>query len=270
MTPHPRASSEPLDTTTDIETPEHIRFRYRAAGPVRRGLAYMLDTLIRAFVMLLFVVFLSLGDVVSQGSLQGLSTGLVLVVLFGLEWGYFVLFETLWNGGTPGKKALKLRVVKEGGHPITFVDSVLRNLLRAADFLPPAGNVGSYAVGVLVMASDQRFRRLGDLVAGTMVIVEERQDVAAPVRIYPPPSPAELEGLPARPHLLSAEREALDLFVRRVGTLSPAREAELAEMVAPKLAHRFGVPYADPSRFLSVLYHRMTVTDGAASPRMAP
>ncbi len=84
------------------------------------------------------------------------------IVRFILEWGYYVFFETTASGRSPGKRALSLRVVKEGGYPIGFIDSVLRNLLRGADFLP----VG-YVVGLFAMAGDARFRRLGDRVAGT-------------------------------------------------------------------------------------------------------
>src|SRR4029079_7777418 len=94
---------------------------------------------------------------------------------------------------SPGKRALSLRVVKEGGYPIGFIDSVLRNLLRGADFLP----IG-YLIGLFAMAADARFRRLGDRVAGTMVVVEERSRVAAPLTLAPPPTPAELDGIRTR------------------------------------------------------------------------
>jgi hypothetical protein len=179
--------------------------------------------------------------------------GFLLLALFAMEWGYFVLFESLWSGRTPGKRALGLRVVKEGGYPITFIDSVLRNLLRAADFLPSA-----YALALVVMARDARFRRLGDLVAGTMVVVEERARVAESIHIQPPPTDAELEALPQRPPLSALDLEAVELFLRRSGTLSPAREAELAAMVAPIYAARVGIRHPDATRFLALLYSRAT------------
>src|SRR5262249_14226919 len=81
--------------------------------------------------------------------LGGLGVGLLLLIAFLVEWAYYVFFETLWGGRTIGKRALRLRVIKEGGYPINFIDRVLRNLLRAAAFLP-----GLYAPGVLVMARD--------------------------------------------------------------------------------------------------------------------
>jgi hypothetical protein len=129
-------------------------------------------------------------------------------------------------------------------------------LLRAADFLPTG-----YAVGFVVMAGDRRFRRLGDRVAGTMVIVEERRHVAAPVLMQPPPTVEEIESFAQRPRLSVVELEALELFLRRRGTLGSAREHELAEMIAPSYAKRLGLRYRDPSRFLALLYRRATERD---------
>jgi uncharacterized RDD family membrane protein YckC len=235
-----------LDNTADVETPELVRFRYRVAGPVRRGLAYLIDLLIRAAVLLLLWVLASL----ALGAEKKASLGVVLLASFLLEWGYYVAFETTRDGRSPGKRALSLRVVKDGGFPVGFIDSVLRNLLRAADFLP----VG-YVLGLLSMAGDTRFRRIGDRVAGTLVVLEERATVGAPVALEPPATPDELASLPPRPQLSVAEREALDLFVRRTD-LALIRRIELAETVAPALARRLGTRFEDPVRFLALLHHR--------------
>jgi uncharacterized RDD family membrane protein YckC len=250
-----------LDTATDIETPEHIRFRYQLAGPARRAFAYAIDLVVKVVIgaALLFAATIS-----GIFSLEGVSQGLLFVALFVIEWGYFVLFESMWNGTTIGKRAANLRVVKEGGYPITFTDAVLRNLLRGADFLPSA-----YAVGLLAMISDGRFRRLGDRVAGTMVVVEERKQVARPVVLQPPPTREEIESLP-RPRLGAADLEAIELFLRRRETLSPARELELAEMVAPLFAARFRVHYRNPSRFLALLYERATSRERALAHSRPP
>jgi uncharacterized RDD family membrane protein YckC len=215
---------------------------------MRRMLAYLLDLLIRAAVLLVLGMILAV-------ALGGEAVvGVMLVCWFLLEWGYYVFFETIGDGRSPGKRALALRVVKEGGFPISFIDSVLRNLLRAADWLP----VG-YVIGLLVMASDARFRRLGDRVAGTLVVVEERSRVAAPLTITPPPGAAELDGFPQRPPLTAWERETLELFLRRVD-LTAARREELAQTIAPVLAQRIGVTVRDPVRFLALLHHRVAAT----------
>jgi uncharacterized RDD family membrane protein YckC len=241
----------PLDTTADVETPEHVRFSYQLAGPSRRALAYLIDALIRGVIFVGVIFVASVAGAFDEDGLGGMSMGVGLVLLFALEWGYFMLFELLWSGRTPGKKAMKIRVVREEGVPMSVMDTVLRNLLRAADFLP----VG-YAIGLVVMARDARFRRLGDLVAGTMVVTERRQGYAAPLAIHPPPTDKELAGLPSRPPLDRDDLDAIELFLRRLGTLAPLRELELAEMIAPVYAQRMGVRYRDPTRFLALLYHR--------------
>jgi uncharacterized RDD family membrane protein YckC len=246
---------EPLDTTTEIETPEHVRFRYHLAGPAKRALAYLIDALVRGLIVFVAGILGAMAGVADSG-LGHASVGVMLLVLFLVEWGYYVFFETIWSGRTPGKRALSLRVVTEGGHPLRFTDSLLRNLVRGADWLPAIWAVGVYGVGLVVMGRDHRFRRLGDLAAGTIVIVEERHAVAAPLHLDPPPTPAELRGLPQRIPLSGEELDAIELFLRRVGKLSVARENELAEMVAPVFARRIGVRYKDATRFLGVLHHR--------------
>ena len=238
----------PLDTVAEIETPEHIRFRYQLAGPARRMLAYGIDLLIRGIIVTLLVIVASLSSLVAA---DGFSNGAILLILFAVEWGYYVLWESLWSGRTPGKRSMHLRVLKEGGYPTGFLDIALRNLLRAADFLPMA-----YSVGLVVMGLDPRFRRLGDMVAGTIVIVEDPGRIGQGLKISPPPTAAELAALPARPDLGTADIEALDLFLRRVGTLHPAREQELADIVAPVYARRLGLDYQHSTRFLTLLYLR--------------
>jgi uncharacterized RDD family membrane protein YckC len=249
-----------LDNTTEVETPERIRFRYRAAGPVRRSFAYLLDAIIRAGILMGIGIIVALVTAIKADDLSQASQGVMLVVIFALEWGYYVTFETLWNGGSPGKRAFGLRVVKEGGFPVGFVDSVLRNLLRAADFLP-----FGYVLGLTVMVGDNRFRRLGDRVAGTMVVVEDRVRVGESLKLNPPPAPGELEALPARPPLSADELEALELFLRRQD-LSPPRRLELAEMTARIFARRMGVLTGDPVRFLALVYERAV---GARRPQEA-
>lgn len=241
-----------LDTTTDVDTPEHVRFRYFLAGPMRRAGAYLIDTLVRGVILtaLWMILAASAGGDERLASMRS-ATGVMLVVMFLLEWGYFVALELLWDGRSIGKRALDLRVVKHGGYPITFLDSVLRNLLRAADFLP----VG-YALGFLVSAFDARFCRLGDLVAGTIVVVEPSRRVAVPLEAKA--SELELAALPHRVVLSTEELEAIELFLRRLGTISSAREAELAQMLAPQIATRLGVRFHDGTAFLRSVYVRAT------------
>lgn len=241
-------SGQPLDTVTDVETPEHIRFRYRIAGPAHRGVAYLLDLVIRGALFGALTTILTLA-----GAFEEFKQGVLLLIVFVLEWGYPVLFESLWGGLTPGKRALHLRVVKEGGYPVGFVDCLLRNLLRAADILP----IG-YVLGLLVMSGDRRFRRLGDQLAGTMVVVEERTHLARPLVLTPPLSRPELDALPAHIRLSPDELDALESFLRRAPSLSPARELELANMLAPHYTKRFAVRFDNPTRLLAAVLARAT------------
>ncbi len=252
----------PIDTTAEVETPEHVRFAYPLAGPTRRAVAYLIDLAIRGAIVLVIVLVLQLVEI--GVGFDGMSTGATLVAIFLLDWFYYVLFETLWSGRSPGKRALRLRVVGQDGRSLTVLDSVLRNLLRAADFLP-----FGYAVGLVVVAGDPMFRRLGDMVAGTVVVIEDPGRIVAPLHLHPPPTADELERLPSRVPASRAELEAIELFLRRRGTLAPLREIELAEMIAPIFAKRlnqFGVS-PDPVRLLGLIYARARGHQAVAVPQ---
>lgn len=252
-----------LDTTAQVETPEHIRFDYPLAGPMRRTVAYLIDLAIRIGVMIVVVIVMLLVDVAT--GLDGMSVGALLVFYFALDWFYYVLFETLWSGRSPGKRALKLRVVGQDGRSLTVLDSVLRNLLRAADFLP-----AGYAVGLVVMGVDPMFRRFGDLVAGTVVVIEEPGRIHERLHLHPPPTPEEYAGIPAHPQVSRDELEAIELLLRRRGTLAPMREHELAQMIAPLLAGRLHARYQDPVRFLGLVYARALGHDAVEQPQGWP
>jgi uncharacterized RDD family membrane protein YckC len=248
--------TEPLDTDVAIEAPEHIVFRHRVAGPARRALAQLVDLVIcyTALFVVGAIVVLSaggstvVGDAVS-GTL-GAGIGLLLLLLFLVQWVYFVAWEAT-TGRTPGKMALDLRVLTTTGKPVGLREAALRNVLRAADILPTA-----YLVGLCAMTLSRRFQRLGDLVAGTMVIAGGRVDKAAPLRLWPPIQPNEMLVLPTQVTLDPEERAALELFLRRRGTLGGPREWELASMIAAPLGRLHGFQTPDPARTLAVLYDR--------------
>jgi len=242
-----------LDTIVAVESPEQVRFEYRVAGPARRGLAYAFDLLIKGSVVFVLGFLLFLGGFKFTG-FAGWTMGLFLAGIFVLEWGYGILFESLMSGQTPGKRMMKLRVIKEEGYPINFVDVLLRNLLRAADFLP-----AGYALGAATMSVDRRFRRLGDLVAGTIVIVEDASHLGESFALRPPATAEELAAMPGAARLSRDEREALDLFVRRLRRLGPARADELAELLLPRFAAALPADAESrPARALALLYLRAT------------
>lgn len=262
--------SAPLDTVVSIETPEHIVFQHRVAGPARRAVAHLIDLFLCAIALVVLsaiVLFLVVGMTSAGAAFQeamGLGGGVILLAVFLVQWVWFVAWEGL-RGDTPGKRALGLRVVTTNGRPIGWPQAALRNVLRAADLLP-----FGYVAGVAAMALSGRFQRIGDLVAGTLVVASERTRAASGGRhaLWPPPYPAELESVPPEVMLDAEERAALELFVRRLGTLGAAREAELAGAVVGPLAARHGWrgPIHDPVRALLLLHDRAADTGRVDAP----
>jgi uncharacterized RDD family membrane protein YckC len=244
-----------LDTDVAIETPEHIVFNYRIAGPARRTIAHIIDLIICyaalfAIGILLIIVGASFTSSDVTTAVKA-AAGLFLLLLFVAQWLYFVICEARW-GRSPGKKWLGLRVVTTSGRPIGWRAAALRNLLRAADLLP----VG-YLIGVVSMAVSSRFQRLGDLVAGTMVITTQTKSrKARAFELTPPAQPREIATLPEEVSLDVDERIAIELFLRRRNTLGVAREIELALMISGPIAKRIGFQHDDPSRLLALVYDR--------------
>lgn len=237
-----------LDTTLELETPEHIAFQYQLAGPARRAAAYFVDLLIRGAILVVAALIIAFTSTAATTSLRGFETGAMLLLFFALEWGYFVAFDLLNDGASPGKRAFQLRVVHQDGRPITLADSVLRNLLRAADLLPMF-----YALGVITMMLDGKFRRLGDLVAQTVVVYEPTTKLDNLERVS---TVAAIAGLPARPQLSVEERNAIALFHRRLPYVSEARAIELADLIAPLFAERYGLETYDSLSLLIALHER--------------
>ena len=151
-----------------IETPEQIKITYSVAGVGSRFYAALID-----FAILIPILFV--GYYVTVRAILDLDekygnwlAALAGIATFVLQWGYYMVFEMTMNGGSPGKRALGLRVIKTYGYPISFSDSVIRNLVRIVDFLPLF-----YGAGLLTMLLNKNWQRLGDLAAGTLVVKDE-------------------------------------------------------------------------------------------------
>jgi uncharacterized RDD family membrane protein YckC len=187
------SEAPPLDTLRQVETPEGVALVLRAAGAVPRALAWLIDLAVRA------TVYFSAATVLGLAGETG--AGVMLLLLFVLTWGYPILFEVLWHGQTPGKRALGLRVLRGDGAPVGWLASITRNFLRTVDMLPVL-----YGAGLVSMLADAHSRRLGDLVADTVVV-------------YVDP--------PRRPSVLPPGE------VQRSRALSVARQNELCEHLSP-------------------------------------
>jgi uncharacterized RDD family membrane protein YckC len=201
-----------LDTLTSAETPEGIALALRPAGVVARASAFAIDLLIRGALMLAVSMVLA--------PLGRFGSGLALILWFALEWFYPVLFELLPAGATPGKRALGLRVTMDSGPPITPAASLLRNLLRTADFLPFAYGLG---LATVLMRSD--FKRLGDIAAGTIVVHVQRATLHG---VLPEATPS----APTHP-LTPRAQAAVMAWAARSTRITEARLAELAQLAAP-------------------------------------
>ncbi|MBM82701.1 MAG: hypothetical protein CMJ78_19230 [Planctomycetaceae bacterium] len=145
-----------------VETPENVVLTYTLAGPAIRVMAYGMDFLVRTAVMVGIAIVLQIMSI----ALPGLSTGLLLAIWFVNTWAYFVICECFFNGRSIGKSIFRLRVIHHQGAPISFLASMLRNTLRAVD------GIVLYGIGLLSMLCTPRLQRLGDLVAGTVVVQE--------------------------------------------------------------------------------------------------
>jgi uncharacterized RDD family membrane protein YckC len=151
-----------LDDRIVIATPEGVDLELTLAGVGSRFAAALVDTIVQGLVMLGLAIVLLLG-------LGGLGRAIYYVAAFLVWFGYHVLFEVLASGRTPGKRWTGIRVVRVGGHPVTFLPSATRNILRLVDALPAV-----YLVGCVSILVTQRNQRLGDLAAGTLVIRDRR------------------------------------------------------------------------------------------------
>lgn len=160
------------DQFLNIDTPENVIFDYEVAGIGSRFLAAMIDSILIVvgmvvvnFTGLLLTTFLGLGEETAAPAVVLALLGFLSFLVF---WGYYILFEIIWNGQSPGKRWLRLRVLRIDGTPITAREAVIRNLVRIIDFLPVF-----YGVGLVAMFVNRRDRRLGDFTAGTLVVHEE-------------------------------------------------------------------------------------------------
>ena len=200
------------DTIRRVATPEGVELTLRIAGPVPRAYAWMLDFLIRCGAAIALISVLAY-----MGSA---GMGIFLIIYFLIEWFYPVVFE-VWRGATPGKKALGLVVLHDDGTPVNLANSITRNLLRFADFLPFL-----YAFGLICMLLSRDAKRLGDLAAGTVVAYLDRPTPLPPFPATRPITPPQL--------LKPSEARAVIDFAARAATLSPERAQELARF-APQL-----------------------------------
>src|SRR5260370_5275837 len=165
-----------------VRTPERVSLQYNIAGSDSRGAAAIVDTVIQSVTLVVIFFALTAGlaagnAFLSVGSGPGAATlflALFVLAIFAVADGYFMLFEIVWNGQTPGKRMVGIRVIRENGYPMRPIDAVIRNLVRMVDWLP-----GAYGIGVLTMLLNKRAQRLGAFASGAILVRERSRGARA-------------------------------------------------------------------------------------------
>jgi len=238
--PVPGDSSGSFGDKLTIETPEQTSLDFAVAGIGSRFLALALDTLIQVLVGLVVGITASFGiSLISAASGLAGIWGVAILILFYflLYFGYFALFEIIWNGQTPGKRKAGIRVIKDSGRPLTPAESIGRNLMRIVDWLP-----AFYAVGIVSAVLTKENKRLGDLVAGSLVVRESSFGALKPA--WQTGDAPSVPGLaPMGADRLSPEECALiDSYLQRRLDLEPYLRFRMADEILTRLKPKLTLP----------------------------
>ncbi|HEX7086931.1 MAG TPA: RDD family protein [Vicinamibacterales bacterium] len=236
-----------------IDTPEQIALELPLAGVGSRFLALAIDTLIQAVVL---VALLLIASGVSPAAARlGVSPGwwvpaLLLLAAFALFYGYFLLFEALDHGRTPGKRFVGLRVIGDDGRPMAVQQAVVRNLVRVVDSLPAA-----YGIGIAAALLSPRSQRLGDMAAGTVVVREARLSAAGATAPPARPRGARL----GASRLDADEIRVIETFLQRRDGMDPDVRQRAAAAIAARVRQRLALPPggSDEALLEQVLAERM-------------
>jgi uncharacterized RDD family membrane protein YckC len=231
-----------------IETPEQTRLEFPVAGVGSRFLALLIDTLIQAalgVVAALALAFtlplLKLAPFGPAGAEAALwATAAAMVFFFVLQFCYFAGFEIVWGGQTPGKRAVGIRVLKETGRPLTPAEAIARNLMRIVDQLP-----AFYAIGILTALLNRQNKRLGDFVAGSIVVREGALAEMRPTWAWSAP-PAAAQGALGADRLSAEDLSLIDAFLSRRYELPPDVRWRTAAQILGRLAPKLPAP-PDPA-----------------------
>jgi uncharacterized RDD family membrane protein YckC len=245
-----------------ITTPEHVPIRLEPAGAGSRFLAVLIDSLITTS------LGSGIGLIASVFLPAGVAAAVFITVSFLLSWGWHVFYETQRNGRTPGKRVLSLRVVDARGLPVSLHQSLVRNIVRALDFAPLF-----YGFAAIVTLVDPYRRRMGDLVADTLVIRDAQPlaysgKLAAQRRHNSLRTPRVLRLI--RHRISLEEREFLLTLCLRSDKLTPAARYDLMEEVARVYRQKLGIEEEQMSGenlvrdLTAVLFNPR---EGSASPR---
>ncbi|HYL92824.1 MAG TPA: RDD family protein [Alphaproteobacteria bacterium] len=234
-----------------IDTPEQVHLEFVLAGIGSRFMAVFLDTLIQVLIYVALLIVLLIAKGTGIFSTQWSIWARVVFIFFNffIYWGYFAGFEIFWRGQTPGKRWAGIRVIKDSGRPVNPFEAIGRNLVRVVDFMP-----GFYGVGILTMLLNAKNRRLGDFVAGTLVVHDSRTKDAD--LFFNTPAKTEF-AFPQAAKLTLAEADLIEAFLgRRLDIPTEVRQnsaRQIANMINAKLGIGPDARPADDENFLELV-----------------
>jgi uncharacterized RDD family membrane protein YckC len=235
----------PIDDRIGVITPEAVEFTFDLSGLASRVMALIVDLIIQAIVVVGIIIVASPFISQARDAQSGMEMSLVMffIISYVIDWGYFMFFELTWNGRSPGKRLMNCRVIRDGGLPVNFTSSLIRNFLRPVDYL-----LSALMVGFFIVFASPTYKRLGDIAAGTIVITERRISIM---------------------HLLAVKRVGmfrptyppLGLFTKAdIGHLSTKQMNTIRRF----LERRFDIPPARRRGFASELFNKVLVLIPAA------
>jgi uncharacterized RDD family membrane protein YckC len=264
------------EETLIIETPERVQLAFALASIGNRFLAVVVDHFIQYFtIFMVFYFFMSISGGMFEetglsGAIQEMSKwtiAIMIIVLFLLFTGYFIFFEWIWSGQTPGKRLMKLRVIREDGRPITFWEALARNLLRLFDSFP-GSVIPIYSVGLITIFLSNRDQRIGDFFAGTVVVRERTDEAPTFAETFSNPT-ADAAFRRVQKHTLftaelksvtDEEIEVVETFLRRRWDLTERQRIWMAWRVALPIMYKIKPSYDLQTftyeGFLEELLHR--------------
>ena len=239
---------ETMKETLTIRTPEHVGFQYVLAGLGSRMTAFLVDTAVRwLFMLSIFIAVMLirrwLPALDPTGVLIELSRNWILalgVVAYAIvDLGYFFIFEAFWSGQTPGKRQQKLRVIRANGQPVGWLESAIRNIVRAVDLL-----MGIYPLGLIVAFLSRSNQRIGDYAAGTVVIIERRENVPETRTLLRSADTSRCPEIESCVSLLKpAQYQIIHSFLERRQGMDPTHRHEIARMLVLQFIEGWGISW---------------------------
>jgi len=238
-----------------ITTPENVRITFELAGIGSRFVALLLDSILQGVLFAIILISALTGGITFGENIEGAFSwylAALILITFLIFIGYFIFFEMIMKGRSPGKAIMKIRVMRRNGQPVTFVSTLLRNIFRIADFFP-----GLYGVGVLVMFISPESRRIGDYLGSTIVVKDRIGRIPATLQQLEAQDAAVRDGQTLNMYPISQEEyRLLKEFITRRDKLTKEKRQQLAQRIAERLWNKFNVPSEerkDAEKFLEML-----------------